>query len=179
MMVKAHSQRFQVFSWWPRILPLCLLLGAIEATPAQSPGREMIVRSDIQESNSQTGVITARGNVQIFYPARDIQATAAQAQYYSKEQRLVLSGNVYVLQRGNSMRAETMVYLLDREEFLATPKAAQQVESIYIFTDEEEETPTANNPQTGDRPATVEENPRLIRPNLELLNPLGFPETTP
>ena len=96
----------------------------------------LTVRSDIQEANSETGVITARGNVYINYPARDIQATAAQAQYFSKEKRLVLSGNVYVLQEGNSMRAETMTYLIDEGRFIATPENQQQVESIYLVEDE-------------------------------------------
>lgn len=106
---------------------------AIAQTPP--PGSPLTVRSDIQEANSQTGVITARGNVQVYYPARKIQATSAQAQYYTKERRLVLSGNVYVLQDGNSMRAETMTYLVDEGRFIATPQPSQQVESIYIVTD--------------------------------------------
>ncbi len=98
--------------------------------------QSLTVRSDIQEANSETGIITARGNVYINYPARNIQATAAQAQYFSKEKRLVLTGNVYVLQEGNSMRAETMTYLIDEGRFIATPENQQQVESIYIVEDE-------------------------------------------
>ena len=71
---------------------------------AQSPQPGSItLKSDVQESNAETGIITARGNVKIDYPARQIQATAAQAQYYSRERRLVLTGNVYVIQEGNSM----------------------------------------------------------------------------
>jgi lipopolysaccharide export system protein LptA len=95
----------------------------------------MTVLSDIQEANSETGVITARGNVRINYPSRQIQATATQAQYFSRERRLVLSGNVYVLQQGNSMQAENMTYLIDEGRFIATPKADRQVESIYIVND--------------------------------------------
>ncbi len=98
-------------------------------------GRALTVRSDIQEANSETGVITARGNVYINYPARNLQATSAQAQYFSRERRLVLSGNVYVLQEGNSMRAETMTYLIDEGRFIATPETTQQVESIYLVDD--------------------------------------------
>ena len=41
------------------------------------------IRSDSQEANSGTGIITAIGNVRINYPARQIQATSAQAQYLS------------------------------------------------------------------------------------------------
>ncbi|MDJ0600084.1 MAG: LptA/OstA family protein, partial [Crocosphaera sp.] len=99
-------------------------------TPA--PNSPLTVRSDIQEANSETGVVTARGNVQFFYPARQIQGTSAQAQYFSRERRLVLTGDVYVLQEGNSMRAETMTYLIDEGRFIATPESAQQVESIYL-----------------------------------------------
>ena len=102
-------------------------------TPTQN--NSITLRSDVQESNSETGVITARGNVKITYPARQIQATAAQAQYFSRERRLILSGNVYVLQDGNSMRAETMTYLVDEGRFIATPKSDRQVESTYIVTE--------------------------------------------
>jgi lipopolysaccharide export system protein LptA len=84
------------------------------------------------EANSTSGVVTFIGNVQINYPSRKIQGTAAQAQYYTRERRLVLSGNVYVLQEGNSMQAETMTYLIDEGRFIATPKSNQQVESIYL-----------------------------------------------
>ncbi|MEB3309156.1 MAG: LptA/OstA family protein [Snowella sp.] len=102
-----------------------------------APSSPMTVRSDIQEANSQTGVVTARGNVQVYYPARQMQATAAQAQYFSRERRLVLYGNVYVLQEGNSMRAETMTYLIDEGRFVANPQASQQVESIYLVKETE------------------------------------------
>ncbi len=112
---------------------------AIAQTPP--PNSPLTVRSDIQEANSETGVVTARGNVQIFYPARQIQGTAAQAQYFSRERRLVLTGNVYVLQEGNSMRAEIMTYLIDEGRFIATPESSEQVESIYLVTEAEDNTP--------------------------------------
>lgn len=96
----------------------------------------LTVKSDIQEANTVTGVVTARGNVRINYPARDLQATAAQAQYFSEERTLVLTGNVYVLQEGNSMRAEKMTYAIDEGRFIATPARAEQVESIYLVQDD-------------------------------------------
>jgi len=92
----------------------------------------MTVRSDVQEANSETGVITARGNVQINYPAQQLQATSAQAQYFRSERRLVLTGDVYVLQGENSIRAEKVTYLLEEGRFVATPKAEQQVTSTYV-----------------------------------------------
>lgn len=92
----------------------------------------MTVQSDVQEANSETGVITARGNVQINYPLQELQATAAQAQYFRSERRLVLTGDVYVLQGENSIRAEKVVYLLEEGRFVATPKEQQQVRSTYV-----------------------------------------------
>lgn len=118
-------------------LALALSAIALSAT-AQSPGtasndsRALTLLADIQEANANTGVLTARGNVQIIYPARQIQATAAQAQYFSRERRIVLTGNVYVLQQGNSLRGETITYLIDEGRFIALPKPERQVESIYI-----------------------------------------------
>jgi len=135
---------------------------AIAQAPA--PSSPMTVRSDIQEANSQTGVVTARGNVQVYYPARKMQATATQAQYYSRERRLVLSGNVYVLQEGNSMRAETMTYLVDEGRFVANPQANQQVESIYLV----EETQEGGNAGSNPNPAVV---PDDGLPALPPLNP--------
>ncbi|NEP04487.1 MULTISPECIES: LptA/OstA family protein [Okeania] len=97
-----------------------------------SSGRTMTVRSDIQEADSRTGVVTARGNVQINYPARQIQATAAQAQYFSRERRIVLSGDVFILQEGNTIRGETVTYLIDEGRFIVLPQSQGQVESVYL-----------------------------------------------
>ena len=116
-----------------------VVAGVPQISSAQStqPGA-ITLKSDIQESNSETGIITARGNVRIDYPARQIQATAAQAQYFSRERRLILTGDVYVIQEGNSMRAEEMTYLIDEGRFIATPQSDRQVESTYIITEPKE-----------------------------------------
>lgn len=145
-------------SWLIPVYMLGLLSfpNVFKTVQAQTTGNggALTVRSDIQEANSETGVVTARGNVQIYYPARNIQGTAAQAQYFSRERRLVLSGNVYVLQDGNSMRAETMTYLVDEGRFIATPENQQQVESIYIIQE--------NEPQPAPAPAPVSAAPPLV-----------------
>jgi lipopolysaccharide export system protein LptA len=137
---KLLKNKFYLRWIFASILPLSLIYHQVNAQTA--PSNPLTVRSDIQEANSETGVVTARGNVQIYYPARNMQATAAQAQYFSRERRLVLTGNVYVLQDGNSMRAEVMTYLVDEGGFIATPQPTEQVESIYLLEDEE----TANTP---------------------------------
>lgn len=102
------------------------------STPGNRQGRSLTVRSDIQEADARTGIVTARGNVQLNYPARAIQATAAQAQYFSRERRIVLSGDVFILQEGNTIRGETVTYLIDEGRFIALPESQGQVESIYI-----------------------------------------------
>lgn len=137
---------------------IALILGGIllsqppKHTQAQGNNPNAItVRADIQEANSETGIVTARGNVQIFYPAKQIQATSTQAQYFSKERRLVLSGNVYVLQEGNSMRAETITYLIDEGRFVASPPANRQVESTYIVPPEASPSPS---PRVSPSPST-------------------------
>lgn len=103
-----------------------------------SGNRPLTIRADVQEYDAKNQVVTARGNVQMLYPARQIQATAAQAQYFSKERRIDFSGNVYILQQGgNSMRAERVTYLIDEGRFVALPQAKRQVESIYMIPDTE------------------------------------------
>lgn len=129
------------------VLSLSALIGTVapatapnavfaQATPSPAnSGQALTLRADVQEANAVTGVITARGNVQINYPARQIQATSIQAQYYSRERRIVLTGDVYVLQEGNSLRGEVITYLIDEGRFVALPDNGQQVESIYIVQD--------------------------------------------
>lgn len=131
------------------LLPISLVFAV--ALPSQLPpataqsggNRPLTIRSDIQEYDAKTQVITARGNVQMVYPARQIQATSAQAQYFSKERRIDFSGNVYILQQGNnSIRAEKVIYLIDEGKFIALPQSNRQVESIYMIEDSNLNRPT-------------------------------------
>ncbi len=137
------------------ILPAALVSAIATAIPLQSAkgqtpgdGRALNIRADVQEANAQTGVLTARGNVQIYYPERQIQATAAQAQYFSRERRIVLSGNVYILQQGNSIRGETVTYLIDQGRFIAQPQTNKQVESVYIVASPNSSTQPSAAPAT-------------------------------
>ena len=156
------------------LVPLLLLnRPAIAQTEA---GRSLTLRSDIQEANSKTGVITARGNVQINYPARQIQATSAQAQYFSRERRIVLSGNVYVLQQGNSLRGETVTYLIDEGKFVALPDAPKQVESIYLVPEATTTSaPTANAAPFTPQPQFTPAVPAVPRKQPDLAPPLSNP----
>lgn len=159
---------------------LVLVAGLARTLPAQeSPGGAdggtITLRSDIQEANSVTGVITARGNVQIDYPARQIVATAAQAQYFSNEQRIILSGNVVILQEGNTLRAEVVTYLIDEGRFVALPDPENQVESTYLVP----ESADSSSPTAPPTPlATPDPDPTLVLPPLDP-EPEPDPEPTP
>jgi len=124
------------------MLAMALAPTVVETASAQSNNRRALtIRAEIQQANANTGIVTAKGNVQLSYPARQIQATADQAQYFSRERRIVLSGNVYVLQQGNSLRGATITYLIDEGRFVALPQAKQQVESIFLVPDPNSDQP--------------------------------------
>ncbi|MBP0021092.1 MAG: organic solvent tolerance protein OstA [Cyanobacteria bacterium SBLK] len=118
----------------------------VRVAKAQEVGRQIVVRSDIQEANQATGVMTARGNVRIDYPARQMQGTSAQAQYFSNEGVLILTGNAYVLQEGNSVRGEVITYYIEEGRAVATPREDRQVESVYYISDPDAPTSPAKEP---------------------------------
>jgi lipopolysaccharide export system protein LptA len=139
------------------MLPVALLGTFISPTQpqtatAQTSGgnRPLTIRADVQEYDAKNQVITARGNVQMLYPSRQLQATSAQAQYFSKERRIDFSGNVYILQQGgNSIRAEKVTYLIDEGRFVALPQSNRQVESIYMIEESDNNAQSATPaPQT-------------------------------
>lgn len=93
---------------------------------------QVTIESDRQMADNSTGVVTAMGNVRIVYPDQRVVATARQAQYFSREGRVVLSGDVDVVQDdGHRVRAEQLVYLVDQERLEARPASGQQVISRY------------------------------------------------
>ncbi|HLO85882.1 MAG TPA: LptA/OstA family protein [Nostocaceae cyanobacterium] len=133
------------------LLGATILPTQVKTATAQSSGgnRPLTIRSDVQEYDAKTQVITARGNVQMLYPARQLQATAAQAQYFSKERRIDFTGNVYILQQGgNSIRAEKVTYLIDEGRFVALPQGNRQVESIYMVQESESNNQAQPAPKT-------------------------------
>lgn len=117
-------------------LPPAVLPETLTQAVAQSSGGALQLKASRVEANSNTGVVTATGNVRIDYPSRQIFATAAQAQYYSRDQRIVLSGNVDVEQEGNTLQAETVTYLIAEGRFVATPGANSQVEAVYLLPED-------------------------------------------
>jgi lipopolysaccharide export system protein LptA len=104
---------------------------AAVAVPAPSVDRGLRIKGLRQAANSKTQVVTVSNNVQISYPVRQLRARADLAQYYIKEQRLVMTGNVYVTQQGNSLQGETITYSIRSGQFLVVPKPGRLVESVY------------------------------------------------
>ena len=106
----------------------------VNAQTATGEDSLITIESDTQSADNITGVVTALGNVRIVYPSRGMVATSRQAQYFSREAMLVLSGDVDVVQDdGNSIRAERVTYNLDEERALAKPVPGQQVQSILLL----------------------------------------------
>ena len=93
-------------------LPLFLsamLPPALAAPAVVTPTSGLVtIESDLQKADNSTGVVTATGNVRIVYPDQQVVATARQAQYFSREGRLVL-----------------------RERIVAEPAPGQQVITHY------------------------------------------------
>ena len=89
------------------------------------------IESDRQLADNVTGIVTATGNVRIVYPDRRVLATSRQAQYFSREGRVVLSGTVQVLQEdGHRLLAEQVIYDVSQERLEARPMSGAQVLSI-------------------------------------------------
>ena len=144
------------------MLSVAVLPRQVTAEEVVESGQPMTLLADVQEANANTGVVTARGNVQIFYPARNMQATAVQAQYFSREGRIVLSGDVYILQDGNSIQGETVTYLINEGQFEALPNEGDQVQSVYLVADDD---PAAN--------GTVSQPVEVFNPKPEFKTPMS------
>ena len=115
------------------ILLSAILPPALAAPAVVTPTSGLVtIESDLQKADNSTGVVTATGNVRIVYPDQRVVATARQAQYFSREGRVVLSGDVDVIQdSGHSIRAERLVYLVERERIVAQPAPGQQVITFH------------------------------------------------
>ena len=127
-------------TWTAKLSSVAALLvftGSFFPVTAQTATGEdslITIESDTQSADNITGVVTAVGNVRIVYPARGMVAISRQAQYFSREAMLVLSGDVDVVQDdGNSIRAERVTYNLDEERALANPIPGQQVQSTLLL----------------------------------------------
>ena len=101
--------------------------------PGQAQGMGLVtVESDLQQADNVTGVVTASGNVRVLYPQRKLVATAREARYYTKEERIVLQGDVDVVQEGgNRLTAQKVTYLVLEDRLVADPALGDQVRSFF------------------------------------------------
>ena len=118
-------------------LPLLAILWPLVSAQAQQTTEEGVItiESDLQSADNGTGVITASGNVRLVHAGRGLVATSRQAQYFTEEDRIVLSGDVDVFQaNGNQLRADRFTYLLEEGRAIASPVPGQQVFSQWSLT---------------------------------------------
>ena len=105
---------------------------ASPGSPAPGAGPLITVQSDLQQADNTTGVVTATGNVRVLYPEKKLVATARQAQYFTKEGRIVLIGDVDVVQEGgNRLKAQRVTYLVAADRLVADPAQGDQVKSWF------------------------------------------------
>ena len=112
-----------------------LLLSPLIVCAQQSTESGLItIESDQQTSDNSIGVVTAQGNVRLIHVDRGIVATGRQAQYFMNEERIVLSGDVDIIQKnGDLLQADRIVYSLADERAMATPAEDEQVFSQWSF----------------------------------------------
>ena len=122
---------------WLALVAICSP-AAIAPQPAIAQAeRALTVISDIQTADADTGVIIATGNVTIRYPARDVVGVSNIATYFTREQRIVMEGDVDITQGPNRVQGETVTYFVEENFIEALPLDGGQVESIYVFPDDE------------------------------------------
>ena len=117
-----------------RSLPLLIALFSLFPAQAQQGAEADVItiESDLQSADNSTGVITASGNVRLVHAGRGLVATSRQAQYFTEEERIVLSGDVDVIQAdGNLLRADRFTYLLEEGRAIARPQPGEQVFSQW------------------------------------------------
>ena len=155
-------------NWRWLLLLSSLVVGSPFALPIQTPVQAqqpnpqgLSIQADTQEANSKTEIVTAKGNVQLRYPSRNIKARADLAQYFIKQKRILLAGNVLIVQEGSTLSGESVTYLIDEGRFIANPKPKQQVRSNYVV------------PEQGGKGLTIFANAQEANTKTELVTASG------
>ena len=129
----------------PALLVFAGCVFPVRAQTAAGEDNFITIESDMQSADNITGVVTAIGNVRIVYPPRGIVSTSRQAQYFSREEKLVLSGDVDVVRDAAPwIRADRVASGLAAARALAHPTPGQQVQSILLL----KQSPDAQTPLT-------------------------------
>ena len=114
---------------------LSLPVSALAELPVEKVRAEslnnFIVESDNQVSDTLTEVFTASGNVRLSYPNKSVTAKADKVQFFKKEGKIVMSGNVDVI-RGDgkgtdTLKADRVVYFIKDDRLEAEAISDKQV----------------------------------------------------
>jgi lipopolysaccharide export system protein LptA len=135
---------FNRSNYWGWLIILSSIAFGCNITPTQPVSAQsqqpnpqgLSIQADTQEANSKTEVVTAKGNVRLNYPSRKVQAQANLAQYYIKQKRILLTGNVLITQNGSTLEGESVTYLIEEGKFIVNPKTKQQVRSNYLVPEQ-------------------------------------------
>ena len=110
---------------------------AQQASPSSEPvgQEEILIESDRQSTDNNTGVFTAYGDVKIIYPTKGIVATSRQLQYLKEEGVVVLTGDVDLTRKGReSLSGQRVVYFLEDDRLIADSDSGSQV-LLNLFID--------------------------------------------
>lgn len=120
------------FGFWIKSSLRLLILPTLFAAASWGNEAVIIIESDVQSADNKSGILTATGNVRLDHQNIGITATSNKVQYFTHEQRLVLTGDVEVLElNGNLLQADQVVYILNEKRAVATPKTGEQVISKW------------------------------------------------
>tara|TARA_B100000700_G_C14454461_1_gene583161 strand:- start:115 stop:537 length:423 start_codon:yes stop_codon:yes gene_type:complete len=122
-------------------LPLFTVqVGSLKAEAEESlnkiveQSKNIIILSDVQTNDNDNGVFSAIGNVKIRYPDKEIMATSDSAKYYKSDDKIVLKGNVKMIQESShSVYAEQIVLFIDEDRIIANAKPDSQVLTKLLF----------------------------------------------
>ena len=110
---------------------------AEQVSPSSKPlvEEEILIESDRQSTDNNTGVFTAYGNVKIIYPTKGIVATSRQLHYLKEEGVVVLTGDVDLTRKGReSLSGQRVVYFLEDDRLIADSDSGSQV-LLNLFID--------------------------------------------
>ncbi|MEW6493502.1 MAG: LptA/OstA family protein [Cyanobacteriota bacterium] len=114
-MLSLRSRAIRLSLLLPTTLTALVLGFAIGAGANAQTSEEpsFTITADIQEEDNLTGDVTARGNVSIAYPAAQIQGIATEARYIKAKRQVVLTGDVQLVQRGQSLQGQKVTCLIE------------------------------------------------------------------
>ncbi len=105
--------------------------------PVVAQRASLTLQADLQEANANTGIVVAKGNVRLEYPAYKMTAKANQAIYAERQGSITLTGDVVIERQGrDQLKAEKITYYVKENRLRAEPAEGQQVVGSYVIQSE-------------------------------------------